>query len=163
MPYLHPGLKGLHGDSSRQNRTQFRGVQQVLWSVLWEQGRQIPGYLEKKSNSHGLRPVHQIISIIKWIQTSRLSMKNFLSSVCCGDKDEVLVHTAGCKPISAPSGFLVHRNLLYPNGITYRRDGIAYHRGDGLSTSGLFKKPRFVSASQLQGRLPSRGGSRTRD
>ena len=27
-------------------------------------------------NSHGARPVHQIISIIKWIRISRLSMKN---------------------------------------------------------------------------------------
>jgi hypothetical protein len=27
------------------------------------------------SDSHGARPVHQIISMIKWIRTSRLSMK----------------------------------------------------------------------------------------
>ena len=31
------------------------------------------------SNSHGARPVHQIISVIKWIRTSRLSIKNSLS------------------------------------------------------------------------------------
>ena len=31
------------------------------------------------SNSHGARPVHLIISIIKWIRTSRLSTKNSLS------------------------------------------------------------------------------------
>ena len=31
------------------------------------------------SNSHGARPVHQIISMIKWIRTSRLSIKNSLS------------------------------------------------------------------------------------
>jgi hypothetical protein len=31
------------------------------------------------SNSHGARPVHLIISLIKWIRTSRLSIKNFLS------------------------------------------------------------------------------------
>ena len=32
----------------------------------------LPG--KGNSISHGARPVHQIISIIKWIQTSRLSM-----------------------------------------------------------------------------------------
>ena len=33
------------------------------------------------SISHGARPVHQIISMIKWIRTSRLSIKNSLSSL----------------------------------------------------------------------------------
>ena len=31
-------------------------------------------------NSHGARPVHQIISIMQWIRTSGLSIKNPLSS-----------------------------------------------------------------------------------
>ena len=31
------------------------------------------------SNAHGARPVHQIISMIKWIRTSRSSIKNSLS------------------------------------------------------------------------------------
>ena len=31
------------------------------------------------SNSHGASPVHQIISMIEWIRTSRLSIKNSLS------------------------------------------------------------------------------------
>ena len=31
------------------------------------------------SNSHGARPVHLIITMIKWIRTSRLSIKNSLS------------------------------------------------------------------------------------
>jgi hypothetical protein len=36
--------------------------------------------LEKgNSNSHGARPVHQIMSVIKWLRTSRLSIKNFIS------------------------------------------------------------------------------------
>ena len=30
------------------------------------------------SNAHGARPVHLIITMIKWIQTSRLSIKNSL-------------------------------------------------------------------------------------
>jgi len=33
------------------------------------------------SNSHGARPVHQIITMIKWIRTSRLPIKNSLSGV----------------------------------------------------------------------------------
>ena len=32
------------------------------------------------SNSHGARPVHLIITMIKWIRTSRMSMKNSLSA-----------------------------------------------------------------------------------
>ena len=32
----------------------------------------LPG--KGNSNSHGLRPVHPIITIIKWIRTSRLSI-----------------------------------------------------------------------------------------
>jgi len=32
------------------------------------------------SSSHGARPVHPIITMIKWIRTSRLSIKNSLSS-----------------------------------------------------------------------------------
>ena len=28
------------------------------------------------SNSHGARPVHLIVTMIKWIRTSRLSIKN---------------------------------------------------------------------------------------
>ena len=31
------------------------------------------------SNPHGVRPVHLIITMIKWIRTSRLSIKNSLS------------------------------------------------------------------------------------
>jgi len=30
-------------------------------------------------NSHGARPVHQTITMIKWIRTSRLSIKNSFS------------------------------------------------------------------------------------
>jgi len=33
------------------------------------------------ANSHGARPVHLIISMIKWVQTSRLSIENSLSGV----------------------------------------------------------------------------------
>jgi len=39
----------------------------------------LPG--KGNSNSHGARPVHLIITMIKWIRTSRLSMKNSLSDL----------------------------------------------------------------------------------
>ena len=35
--------------------------------------------LTGNSNAHGARPVHQIISMIKWIRTRKLSIKNSLS------------------------------------------------------------------------------------
>ena len=37
----------------------------------------LPG--KGNSNSHGARPVHLIITMIKWIRTIRLSIKNSLS------------------------------------------------------------------------------------
>ena len=52
---------------------------------VWHRGcfgidRKVDIRLPKKGNlnSHGARPVHQIISMMKWIQTSRLSIKNSL-------------------------------------------------------------------------------------
>ena len=41
-------------------------------------GMRLPG--KGDSKSHGTRPVHQIISMIKWIRTSRLIMKNSVST-----------------------------------------------------------------------------------
>jgi len=37
----------------------------------------LPG--KGNSNSHGARPVHLMITMIQWIRTSRLSIKNSLS------------------------------------------------------------------------------------
>jgi len=47
-----------------------------FWSE-WAVYTRLPG--KGNPNSHGARPVHQIISMIKWIRTSRLSIKNSLS------------------------------------------------------------------------------------
>jgi hypothetical protein len=49
------------------------------------------------SNSHGARPVHLITTMIKWIRTSRLSMKNFLSQVGCRYK-VLSLSLMGCNP-----------------------------------------------------------------
>ena len=45
--------------------------------MTWKVDVRLPG--KRNSNSHGARPVHLIITMIKWIQTSRLSIKNSLS------------------------------------------------------------------------------------
>ena len=43
----------------------------------------LPG--KGNSNSRGARPVHLIITMMKWIRTSRLSMNNYMSGgVCSG-------------------------------------------------------------------------------
>jgi hypothetical protein len=39
----------------------------------------LPG--KGNSNSHGARPVHLVITMIKWIRTSRWSIKNSLSAM----------------------------------------------------------------------------------
>ena len=45
--------------------------------VDWKVDARLPG--KGNSNSHGAKPVHAIISMIKWIRTSRLSMNHSLS------------------------------------------------------------------------------------
>jgi hypothetical protein len=50
--------------------------------MVWGQGARkvvvrLPG--KGNSNSHGTRPVHLITTMIKWIRTGRLSIKNSLS------------------------------------------------------------------------------------
>ena len=46
----------------------------------WKVDVRLPG--KGNSNSHGARPVHQTIAVMKWIRTSRFSIKNSLSSGC---------------------------------------------------------------------------------
>ena len=48
-----------------------------MYIYVYIQSRRLPG--KGNSNSPGGRPVHIIITMIKWIQTSRLSTKNSLS------------------------------------------------------------------------------------
>ena len=50
------------------------------------------------SNSHGARPVHLIITMIKWIRTSRLSIKNSLSYLEEG-LEVVLLDRVECLPL----------------------------------------------------------------
>ena len=46
-------------------------------SAVWKLDVRLPR--DKNSNSHDARPVHLIITTVKWIRTIRLSMKEFLS------------------------------------------------------------------------------------
>ena len=48
-------------------------VAQVIAPLPRKVDVRLPG--KENSNSHGARPVHQIISMIKWIRTSRKSIK----------------------------------------------------------------------------------------
>ena len=53
------------------------GVEQPHHAYLPKVDIRLPGKVN--SNSLGARPVHEIISMIKWIRTRRLSIKNSLS------------------------------------------------------------------------------------
>ena len=49
-------------------------VVRPLQDLMWKVDVRLPG--KGISNSHGARPVHLSITMIQWIRTSRLSMKN---------------------------------------------------------------------------------------
>ena len=52
--------------------------QELVWfPCLRKVDVRLPG--NGNSNSHGARPAHPIITMIKWIRTGRLSIKNYLS------------------------------------------------------------------------------------
>jgi len=53
----------------------------AIWKYIRLSGKDIRLPEKGNSNFHGARPVHQIISTIKWIQTRRLSTKNSLSAI----------------------------------------------------------------------------------
>ena len=83
--------KPLYGETAEQSRCRFQtqpGRETTLWdsdrkSVRFRvsRTRKIDVRLPEKvnSNSHGARPVHLIITMIKWIRASRLSIQNSLS------------------------------------------------------------------------------------
>ena len=54
----------------------------------WRTGGKVDVRLPGKgnSNTHGAKLVHLIITMIKWIRTSRLSIRNSLSGVQVADK-----------------------------------------------------------------------------
>ena len=75
----------------------------------------LPG--KGNSNSHGARPVHLIITMIEWIRTSRLSMKNSLSlpGKWRGDFPGSLFSSSGAGSYpSRPFPTVVTRTVLLP-------------------------------------------------
>jgi len=79
----------------------------LLWPVR-KVDVTLPG--KGSSNSHGVRPVHLIITMIKWIRTSRLSINNSLSRAARG----------GCLRKNAQHLFLDDRKNLGSRGLGYR-------------------------------------------
>ena len=65
--------------------------------VTEEADIRLPG--KGNSNSRGARPVHQIISMMKWIRTSRLPIKYFLSVAGGGSRRTCgfRVQGSGCR------------------------------------------------------------------
>ena len=61
----------------------------------------LPG--KGNSNSHGARPVHLIFTMIKWIRTSRLSIKKSLSSADVPTDDPAPRLEAGCGKTLRPA------------------------------------------------------------
>ena len=61
-------------------RARHRGVErgQLFGTITRKVDVRLPG--KGNSNSHGARPVHLIITMIKWIRTTRLSIKKSLSA-----------------------------------------------------------------------------------
>ena len=53
-------------------------------AIAWKVSLPNPKQRDGNSNSHGARPVHLIIKMIRWIRTSRLSIKNSLSLAGAG-------------------------------------------------------------------------------
>ena len=57
-----------------------RGILEKCCSIQSETDEVMLRDGKGNSNSHGARPVHLIITMIQWIRTSRLSIKNSLSA-----------------------------------------------------------------------------------
>ena len=103
----------------RQPAVQIRGLEgdelvPLWWLVVgmgaqWVQGlpRKVDVRLPGKgnSNSHGARPVRLIITMIKWVRTGRLSIKN---SLCAGRA--CLLRAGGREP-AGPYSRTVPRTL----------------------------------------------------
>ena len=74
---MHPMNRPLSADT-RKGSTSFGACEVRCWRWLF--GNKIPVSLQARGRPHEAeREVHLIITMIKWIRTSRLSLKNSLS------------------------------------------------------------------------------------
>ena len=93
----------------------FSLCSEAVGCVVWRLPRKVDVRLPEKGSksSHGARPVRLIISMIEWIRTSWLSIKNSLSSptqqATKGKQRQIYYH-----PLSKGT-------LMCPYGIAYRR------------------------------------------
>ena len=77
--HIHICIKPSRGQVRHQARQRHTlNTLKVLSRTQCEDVR-LPG--KETSNSHGAGPVHLIITMMKWIRTSRLSIRNSLSLV----------------------------------------------------------------------------------
>ena len=82
--------------------------------------------LKGNSTSHGARPVHQIISMIKWIRTSRLSIKKSLSR----GRDRAVVDGHLVQGLGSEEQLLRRNAKRFPGGLA--RDAVVRgSRGGG--------------------------------
>ena len=71
------------------------------------------------SNSHGARPVHQIVSMIKWIRTSGLSIKHSLSLPTMSSVSRHGIKA--CQPLTRSTD---NANSLTNSGYDDNREGL---------------------------------------
>jgi hypothetical protein len=82
---VHPGEKvNLRGRGFQKSTRYYKSIiiRYHKSTIISQPGTRkvdvrLPG--KGNSNSHGARPVHIIVTMMTWIRTSRLSMKNSLS------------------------------------------------------------------------------------
>ena len=89
----------------------------------------LPG--KRNSNSHGARPVHLIITIIKWTRTSRLSIKKTPSFTWISFVNTMF----GCRNLREFSirEQLLHRNVQrFRGGLVFKAHRLLYHSTLGL-------------------------------
>ena len=101
------------------------------------------------SNSHGARPVHLIITTIKWIRTSRLSIKNSLYRV-------YPMRRASSPPASPPAtAFLSH--TLYRSPLSLSSLSLSHTLTLSLYSLSLSLSMGVPNAARVVG-LPPRHG-----
>jgi len=91
-----PPMVGTQSVSASENGRQASSSHSNRAALSRKVDVRLPG--KGNANSHGARPVHLIITMIKWIRTSRLSRKNSLSG--CTERD---LAWGGWASVSSPS------------------------------------------------------------
>jgi len=95
-----------YGQKERERETEREKEKEKAKDTDKDQNKEIP-QRQENAKSHGARPVHLIITMIKWIQTSGLSIKNSLSTAAARRRCRILSAAAGsvgsCSASHSPS------------------------------------------------------------